>query len=208
MKIFQIGFNRCGTKTIHDYLCANGLKGVHWDKGRLAKLMFANRAAERELIRGYDDFEVFTDMEWLAPTEFLEAYKLYPELAAQHPDAIFILNTRALEAWINSRLTHGEGRYAALHRAYLKIDSDTELAAHWRKEWDEHHARVMEFFAGGAHRFFVCRIETDLPSIFDRMLPELELDSSAYAVSAGSEPRGRTRWLRRYVKRRLRSALG
>ena len=54
LKIFQIGFNRCGTKTIHDYLCANGLQGVHWDKGRLAKRIFTNRQLGRDLISGYE----------------------------------------------------------------------------------------------------------------------------------------------------------
>ena len=182
LKIFQVGFNRCGTRTLHRYFRANGLKSVHWDKGRLAARMFRNLEAGADLLDGYRSFQVFTDMECLEPTRFLEAYKLYPQLAAQYPDAVFILNTRDREAWIRSRFAHRKGKYAALHKAYLEITSDTELADHWRNEWDRHLACVTQFFADGAHRFFVCQIENDLPQLLDRMLPELTLDHSTYSV--------------------------
>ena len=207
IKIFQIGFNRCGTKTIHDYFCANGLKGVHWDKGRLAKRIFENKDAGRALLSGYDEFQVFTDMEWLEPRRYLEAYKLYPELATEYPDAVFILNTRDREAWIRSRFAHN-ARYAALQKACLKIASDADLAAYWRRDWDLHHARVTQFFASKSIRFFVCRIETDLPGLLNRMLPELSLDVLTYSVNTGNQPRGVARRLRRYVKRHLRLAFG
>jgi hypothetical protein len=182
MKIFQIGFNRCGTRTLHRYFCANGLKGIHFDKGRLARRIFSNQERGRDLLAGYDHFDVFTDMEYLEPARYLEAYKLYPQFAARYPDAVFILNTRDREAWIRSRLRYREGSYAAGHKAYLKIASDAKLAEHWRKEWDLHHARVTEFFARGDYRFFVCQIETDLPGLLGRMLPEFALDPKTYAV--------------------------
>lgn len=181
-KIFQIGFNRCGTRTLHRYLRANGLKSVHWHKGKLAARIFENLRLGTDLLDGYQDFQVFTDMECLNATQFLEAYKLYPQLAAQYPDAIFILNTREPEAWIRSRFALGDGKYAALHKAYLQIDDDRALADHWRNEWDRHLDSVTQFFANEAHRFFVCQIETDLPRILDDMLPELTLDHSHYAV--------------------------
>ena len=44
-KIFQIGFNKCGTKTLHHYFSRNGIRSVHWDEGRLAQRMFANLAS-------------------------------------------------------------------------------------------------------------------------------------------------------------------
>jgi Sulfotransferase domain len=206
LKIFQIGFNRCGTKTIHDYLCANGLQGVHWDKGRLAKRIFTNRQLGRDLISGYESCQVFTDMEWLEPTRYLEAYKLYPELAKKYPDAVFILNTRDREAWIKSRLSHGEGRYAALHKAYLGIESDSDLTEYWRSDWDRHHEDTIKFFAAGTHRFLICRIQTDLPDLLNCTLSELKLDPLLYSINAGREPRGGLRRLRGHIKRQLRSA--
>lgn len=95
IKIFQIGFNKCGTRTIHRYLARNGVRSLHWDAGRLAKRMYANLAEGRELLAGYEEFDAFTDMEYLDEfgTTYLEGYKLYPHLAAQYPNAVFILNT-------------------------------------------------------------------------------------------------------------------
>ena len=84
MKIFQIGFNKCGTSTIHRYLRANGVKCVHWDDGRLAQRMFANLANGDNLMAGYEGFDAFTDMEYIDQVgTLLEGYKLFPYLAAQ-----------------------------------------------------------------------------------------------------------------------------
>jgi hypothetical protein len=98
MKVFQIGFNRCGTRTIHSYFDANRIRSVHWDAGRLARRIFTNLANGDDLLDGYSYFDVFTDMEWLDDAHHCEAYKLFPYFAAQYPDAVFILNTRDREA--------------------------------------------------------------------------------------------------------------
>ena len=31
MKVFQIGFNKCGTKSLMDFFVQNGYPSVHWD---------------------------------------------------------------------------------------------------------------------------------------------------------------------------------
>ena len=121
-KIFQIGFNKCGTKTLHHYFSRNGIKSVHWDEGRLAQRMFTNLATGKKLVAGYEQFDVFTDMEFLSKSGiYLEAYKLFPHLTSQYPEALFILNTRNREAWIRSRLEHGKNLSYA-HRSTLHYD--------------------------------------------------------------------------------------
>ena len=182
MKIFQIGFNRCGTRTIHGYLAANGLRSIHWDDGRLARRIFANLANGDDLLAGYSYFDVFTDMEYLDDLNHLEAYKLFPYLAAQYPDAVFILNTRDREDWIRSRLRFRKGGYAARYKRHLGIASDQKLADAWREEWDHHHRRAVEFFETKPHRFFVCRIETDLPDLLNEKIPEIALNPALYRV--------------------------
>jgi hypothetical protein len=181
-KIFQIGFNRCGTATMHGYLRANGIPSVHNDKGKLARHMFHNSEQGKELLSGYSRYQAFFDMEWLGPDRFLEGYKLYPQLAESYPDGIFILNTRNREAWIRSRIQHARGGYIRKHRAILGAASDDEVAEHWRQEWDAHHRNVIEFFAGKPYRFFVCNIETDLPDVLNRMLPEFALDPRRFHI--------------------------
>ena len=188
-KIFQIGFNKCGTKTLHHYFSRNGIKSVHWDEGRLAQCMFANLAAGKNLLAGYEQFDAFTDMEFLSKSgTYLEAYKLFPHLASQYPKALFILNTRDRESWIRSRLQHGKNLSYA-HRSMLHYDvtSIQDLADRWRIEWERHHRQVMVFFAQKAFRFLVCRIETDLPYLLHDALPECRLNSMHYRVKGRGE---------------------
>jgi hypothetical protein len=176
MKIFQIDFNRCGTRTLHRYLRGNGVRSVHWDKGRLARRIFCNLANGDPLLTGYQDFQAFSDMEFSdrAGLCCLEAYKLFPYLAAQYPDGVFILNTRDRETWLRSRLHHGGGEYAARQRAHHNVRSEEELVKIWSADWDAHHRRVLEFFKDSPYRFFVWRLETcELPRLFDKQFPEL-----------------------------------
>jgi len=187
MKIFQIGFNRCGTRTIHEYFLANRVRSVHWDEGRLARRIFTNLANGDDLLAGYSYFDVFTDLEWLDGAHHCEAYKLFPYLAGQYPDAVFILNTRDREDWIRSRLRHRGGEYAARYKRYLGIASDEKLAEAWRVEWDRHHRRVIEFFEAKPYRFFVCSIETDLPRLLNEKIPELSLDPERYRIFGNQE---------------------
>ena len=200
MNIFQIGFNKCGTSTLHRYLRANGVKSVHWDEGRLAQRMFANLANGDKLLTGYERFEAFTDMEYLGRTgTYLEGYKLFPYLAEQYPDAVFILNTRDREAWIRSWFAW-RGDYAARHRLHYNVTTNEELANLWRAEWDRHHHRVTDYFAGRPHRFFVCTIETDLPHLLNEKLPEYRLDSNLYELRKVGDSRPRSSSLQQIAK--------
>jgi Sulfotransferase domain len=185
VRIFQIGFNKCGTRTLASFFEANGLRCAHWDSGRLAKAMFRNLAAGHSLIEGYRGFQVFTDMEFTpgdgsAP---LQAFKLYPQLAAEFPNAVFILNTRNREAWIQSRLGHRSGRdnaYLEKWKRIYNLATAEAVAARWREEWDRHHREVMAFFAESPYRFVVFDIEQDSPDRLVRALPEYALDIREY----------------------------
>lgn len=190
MKIFQIGFNRCGTRSIHGFLAANGMRGVHWENGRVARRMFVNLSEGRPLLAGLEQFDVFTDMEMLTRDVFLEAYKLFPILLAQHPDAVFILNTREREAWIRSRMGHAGGSYLERFKAYLGGASQAAVADAWRADWERHHKRVLGFFAKRPARFFVCPVDQQLPYLLAAQMPELKLDPRLYETlgAAGSEP--------------------
>jgi hypothetical protein len=114
---------------------------------------------------------------------YLEAYKLFPHLAAQYPNAAFILNTRNREAWIRSRLAHGkELSYAKRAMVHHDVASIHELTNLWRAEWGQHHRHVTEYFANKPFRLIICRIETDLPRVLDKALPECKLNSNHYRV--------------------------
>lgn len=194
MKIFQIGFNKCGTSTLRHFLHKNGIASVHWDEGRLAQRIFDNLAGDKDLLFGYEDYQAFGDMEFIDGARFLEGYKLYRQFAAQYPDSVFILNTRDREQWIQSRFRHNDGGYAAMHRSYYAAGSDEELAEIWRGEWDSHHRDVLDFFDPGEYRFFTWRIEDDLPRLLAEHVPELSIDRIYYRARKVSTPHKSLIW--------------
>mgnify|MGYP006429169341 CR=1 FL=1 len=40
--IFVVGFNRCGTRLIHNRLRELGIASVHWQQGAIARQLLAN----------------------------------------------------------------------------------------------------------------------------------------------------------------------
>ena len=103
---------------------------------------------------------------------YLEAYKLFPHLAAQYPDAVFILNTRDKEAWVKSLLNWSEP-YTEAHMRHFNVTSQAALTDCWLADWERHHRRVMEFFLGSSYRFFVWRIESIRPDSSLNNFPNL-----------------------------------
>lgn len=188
-KVFQIGFNKCGTRAIKYFFKQNGLRCVHWDDGRLAKAMFRNLKAGRSLIHGYEDYDVFTDMECMKNGLGLEGYKLYPQLAEEFPTALFLLNTRDREKWIESRMNHRDGKLAENWKAHYGVTSDEDLQNRWREDWDSHHLQVTTFFSGSPYRFVIFDIERDSPMKLIEALPEAHLDPAKYSQIGSTEDR-------------------
>lgn len=144
-KIFQIGFNRCGTTSIHQFFLDNGLKSIHWDRGNLARRIKMNSLAKLPLLKGYEEYECFTDMESPITGDFayIEHYK---ELDRQYPGSKFILNLRDIEDWIKSRLNHGEGRYINIYKRNENLTNDEDVISHWRDIWHKHIEDVKNYF--------------------------------------------------------------
>lgn len=181
-RVFQIGFNKCGTRTLHRFLERNGFRAMHWDRGRLAQRIYRNLTNGAPLIQGYEAFDVLTDMEYITREFAFEAYKLFPQLADECPDALFVLNTRDREDWLRSRFDHRQGAYAKTWKAVLGVKDDESLAALWRADWDRHHERVITFFAGRNLRFLRFDIANDSPELIARQFPWRTFDLSAYHV--------------------------
>lgn len=179
-KIFLIGFNKCGTQTIHHFFQANGYKSVHYDRGRLARTMYQNLTNGFSLVRGYEEFHVYTDMECIANDFAFEVFKLFPLISEEFPDAIYILQTRNVDNWIRSRFNYGN--YSLRWKKVLNVETDEQLAEIWRQDWHRHHQRVIEYFGGHSRRFVKFDIENDPTGALVDTLPEYRLDARKYAV--------------------------
>ena len=190
-KIFQIGFNRCGTTSIHRLFQAGGLRSVHHDYGRLALMMDDNLRNNRHILTGYEDFDAYSDMEFLMPPLHIEAFKFYEEILRQVPDALFILNVRDVEGWVASRMglemdrklwverevmslnpsvglpqfqrtrRYRRASYAEFYREAYGLADLGAVADCWRADWDQHIGTVKQVIP--AERLLVFDIEKDSP---------------------------------------------
>jgi hypothetical protein len=161
--IFQIGFNKCGTTSLHRFLTDSGIPSVHWKSGDMAKRMMARIDAGQDPIRDFPNTIAFTDTISLEPGRLLEPYKRFDYLHSWYPNALFILNTRDREGWIASRAGHqfGSNRLIARYAECLAI-SEAEVPDFWRAEWDAHHSLARAYFRSSP-QFLEFHIERDHP---------------------------------------------
>jgi len=174
-KIFQIGFNKCGTTSIH-YLFENftnpKIPSIHWDSGNLAKTIEDNIKNSRNLLTGYETYTSFFDMEYLDDKYFF-AGTLYKELDMQYPNSKFILNTRNINNWIVSRLNHKNKTYIERHMSYYLLNQE-EIIKKWKKEWTKHHRDVSVYFNNRKNDLLIYNIESDDIGKIKDFFPQIE----------------------------------
>lgn len=139
-KVFGIGLNKTGTISLHQALEQLGYRSLHWGGPEVRRLVEANAEADRPLLTGIDDHDAFSDIFALS-----ERFDL---LDHQYPGSRFVLTTRPIEHWVESRRKHvlrnreraQRGEYAG---TFLEIEPEA-----WRAEFEAHHQRVADYFEG------------------------------------------------------------
>jgi len=178
-RIFQIGFNKCGTTSLHRFFLDNGIRSLHWEGGQLAERIASRMSCNEDPVADYRDVVAFTDMIKLTNDVLLEPYKSFQYLHRWYPDAYFILNTRHVDDWIRSRVQHG---FLARYRSVLGLADDPAVRRYWRAEWYVHHGVVLEYFRARSARLLVYDIERDRPDAICRFLePVAALDPSLFS---------------------------
>jgi len=98
-KIFIIGFNKCGTRTLSEYFDTQGLDAYHVGNDFYSfSCQLTDNMAHRKKILDTYEHDVYSDH------AFLPRY--YKRLDEDYPDSLFILNTRDVDDWLISRLNH------------------------------------------------------------------------------------------------------
>jgi sulfotransferase family protein len=163
--IFQIGFNKCGTNSLHEFLCDSGISALHWHGGALATRIMRRIRAGQDPIMDYPTTIGFSDMILVDSTVLLEPYKSFDYLHRWYPNALFMLTTRSRENWIASRLAHRSPNaripLSSRYAEYLHIP-EAEVPDFWRAEWDAHHALARAYFSSSPN-FLEFDIERDDP---------------------------------------------
>ncbi|MGL6260693.1 sulfotransferase [Vibrio sp. WXL210] len=158
-KIFQIGFNKCGTLSLHHYFINNKLNSVHWDNGQLSKAIYRNKLEGRALLDGYESFDCFTDMEHMEEQgqRFFAAVDHFESMAIEYPNSVFILNVRDVNKWLNSRRKHSN--YMAKSMVFYGL-KESELRQKWALEFDSHVRRVKDYFKD-SNRLLIFDLDSD-----------------------------------------------
>jgi hypothetical protein len=160
-KVFQIGFNKCATRSISHFFKRHGFEVADWERGEIARALKSDIDSGRAPLAAWDKVNVFTDMESVERGRIIEGYKYFRELASAYPQALFVLNTRNVETWIRSRHAHGKGAYTAAYAIFLGLGTDAEVFRYWRIDWFHHHLEVLRYFSElGRPRLFVWDIDS------------------------------------------------
>lgn len=140
MKIFCIGLNKTGTISLHQALTILGFRSLHW--GGQASRIAVERAIDEgaPLLTHLPEADAYSDIQRLSLS--------FDVLDEQYPGSRFILTTRSLESWIDSRRRHVERNRVAkaageYDGTFLEIEPDR-----WRELFLEHHERVRAHFRG------------------------------------------------------------
>ncbi|MEM9011642.1 MAG: sulfotransferase [Pseudomonadota bacterium] len=180
-RIFQIGFNKCGTRSLYAFLKGSGIESAHFNRGRLAQTIHDNIEAGRKPLWGVERYTAYTDMQVVARDGVIEAFKYFREFHRYYPGSRFILNTRGKEGWIKSRVNHGAGFFVQRYQRALGLADEDAVLAHWSQDWDRHHADVASFFADKPGQLLVFDIEQHGPErLVDFLAPEFETDARLY----------------------------
>ena len=137
-KIFVIGFNKCGTRSIHNLFKDCNINSTHK----------ADAHPALELAVKYD---AITDGKHL---NFQEYYYKYP-------DSLFILNTRPLQKWLMSRYKHHTDKFQGNGNNYKSWcwPPSIERTTEWIKMRETHYKNVKHFFRDKPKQLIIINIE-------------------------------------------------
>ena len=208
--IFQIGFNKCGTTSLHDFFVKNGYISHHWNNGKIASTIKENLNS-KNILKDYNENGFFCDMEHI--DELIFAHNYFKELNRCYPSAKFILNIRDKNKWIQSRFDHRHYtekrrwkfgkynlypyakdmmfRYGDLLNINFRKDEGSNssdgpelLKKIWSAQWDSHIYEVTNYFKGNwSNKLLVFDIEKDNIYKLIDFFKDLNLNKEHWGIS-------------------------
>lgn len=140
MKVFGIGLNKTGTISLHEALGELGFRSLHWGGPEVRVRVERALAEGRGLVDDFPEYDAFSDI-WRLSENFAL-------LDRQYPGSRFVLTTRPLDDWLESRRLHvarnvaraATGEYTG---DFLRVEPET-----WTEKYQAHHAAVARYFEG------------------------------------------------------------
>ena len=130
-KIFVIGFNKTGTTSFNGLFKNLGINSTH---------------TIIPVLNIIDKYDAFTDGDH---RNFSEYYKKYP-------DSLFILNTRPIKKWLESRYKHGKHHNFENCWCWPVSNEKTDK---WITQRETHHKNIVDFFKDKPNKLLIVNIE-------------------------------------------------
>ena len=144
-RVFCIGLNKTGTSSLHVALNILGYNSVHAktpDGINIKQKIESNFHEGIDIIDGLKGYTAFLDWD-----KDETSHLIFKEFHKQYPKSKFILNTRELNSWLDSREKHvlrnqkKKKENPEKDISWLEIKRDE-----WEKHFKEHHRNVYEYF--------------------------------------------------------------
>lgn len=178
-KVFFIGFNKCGTTSLHHLMKRAGIRSAHWQNGteNLTEGIEARLGEHRELRRYLSRWTAYSDLISSADKRIIEGNRHFALFQNLFPKAYFILNDRDLDAWLLSRERHAQGKFMRQSIKFHNTAKEGVLDI-WRNQYLSHTQAVTEHFAGH-ERFLRYRIDRDpIEQLVDFLAPDFKIPVS------------------------------
>lgn len=180
-KIFFLGFNKCGTTSLHYLLKNNGIKSLHHHHKGLyvASIIEQNISNGKDPLKSLSRYEAYSDMILASKNTYIECNSYFKDIYLSYPSLYFIFNDRNPHKLIESRFKHHN--FAKLQAAYFNVDTD-DLTDIWMGIYKERKGRIEEFFRGKIN-FINFNIEGgNIQNICDFLSPDYNINSKYYKI--------------------------
>jgi hypothetical protein len=191
-RVVQIGFHRCGTRSLAKLFADSGYEAAHWrvqrknGKMNLARMLKKNIEAGCKPLHRLERYAFLSDLECLEDGKIWSGFLRFREIDAAYPGTQFLLNTRDKADWLQSRLTHRN--YAQKFIAARGLSGIDECLAVWSADWDRHLADVRDYFRDRPADLVEFNIDTDSIDTLIAQLPAFDLDPTAWDHIGKSNP--------------------
>ncbi len=171
-KIFCVGLNKTGTSSLHEAFQILGFKSVHFycEKGNIKDIIENNYKNGDDLLLGISNYDAYLD--WNHPS----TNHLYKEFDQQYPGSKFILNTRNMEDWLQSREKHvlrdpnlKKKQYLYPEDPWYNINKEA-----WKIEFENLHKDVLEYFKNREKDLLIFNVADG--DSWEKLCPFLGLD--------------------------------
>lgn len=141
-RIFGIGMNKTGTISLHEALTTLGYRSLHWGGPEVRRVVERARDEGRGLVDDFPEVDAFSDV-WCLSENFAL-------LDRQYPGSRFVLTTRPLDDWVESRRKHVARNVARRETGEYTGDFLTVDVEAWTADYERHHDAVARYFEGRA----------------------------------------------------------